>query len=819
MKIKSKLSVLLLTILLCCCAQLTWAEEESASSEDNYYQNASLLQYETALKKYSKNGLSAVDNCFSTKKIIWNPKEFYNTYMPGTLSKTAQPINTTIVTTVGIGITMGMTFNPAMFLSPATLIVSAARFYNMVDACSNTYVVAPHEYFNQQMGHTCEFVNGEMAYTQNSNLKPPLTTTDIPFFYHCDPTYDPITDSILDISTEEGAKMYGRTYGYMGSGSEYCAENFLPYAQRAVSEKLVGRIIVEQAPSIFPIFRLQYKDNCAPDGSRWRKNFSTRSNEISAGRGMVAGISTYSLTAFYKKFEDTGKIKMCVGTLYTLFPVRVACGYIAPPGDENVIDPRLKAYVQDTRCIYLIEPRKDLKQLGNVLPDIDQGGASRKAAKKFLQSDFHVTSTVVGCIKDMLIKIFIKTQQQGYVEKPFFQVVQERFKQIVLAVLVLYMTIVGLKLMTSGEQIKRSEMIMMIIKLALVAYFSIGDAFYRVEQNGTVTGLFPQLINVTDELANMFLEAQNSIQAVSQCTYNYNGNNLIGENLYTGATEKTVGFNGVKTTLWDLVDCKLINYFNAGSCDFTPRGMVLMWIVSIGFIGTTGFILSIVSLIYCTMLLFIIFKFTHIFILSLMIITVLIFLAPLFIPFALFEVTKGIFQKWMTTILGYLLYPALLFAFMALMFATFDQIYYGDLKVGNTNTTNFNLEQACNGVDSIYCYTMVGKITNSNDACDLSNNPAANWLSTQKVDYVGSFKTLTPSIAQGLVPIVLRLMLFALLFFLFLGSVSQFLAALLSIQSLDGMAKGSMNAFDIIGGAARMGASTAKTLFKKRGGE
>jgi type IV secretion system protein VirB6 len=195
-----------------------------------------------------------------------------------------------------------------------------------------------------------------------------------------------------------------------------------------------------------------------------------------------------------------------------------------------------------------------------------------------------------------------------------------------------------------------------------------------------------------------------------------------------------------------------------------------------------------------------------------MIITVLIFLAPLFIPFALFEVTKGIFQKWMTTIIGYLLYPALLFAFMALMFATFDQIYYGNLKIPNESVNNFNVKLACEGVDSIYCFTMADSISNSNDACDLTSNPAARWITKQKFSYIGSAKVLADGIADGLFPILLRLMLFAFLFFVFLGSVSRFMASLLSIQSLD-MAKGSINAFNVIGGAAEMGAGAMKKLF------
>ncbi len=774
------------------------------SFDEQYYRNNSLLNYETV----QKTRPNSPDYCFNTGKIVWNPFEYNTLYMPGTISKDNASSNTKIVNTAGFFVTMWLSTTPAFLFSPLFAAVSAVRFYNMIDACTNTYVVAPHEYFNQINGHKCELKDGVMQYVKQDDNKEPLTEQDMPFFYHCDPTYDPMTDSYIDLNTEMGVKLYGRTYGYMGANSEFCSSRMLPYVQDAVQKKLVGRIIVEQALGVISVLR-SFNDDCSPDSKRWRKAFSTRSGEIGATRGM------YTLTAYYKKFSEIGKIKMCVGTLYTLFPVRVACGNIAPPGDENNIDPRLKAYVQDTRCIYLIEPRKDLHTLGKSLPEIDESGASRRGAKLFLQSDFHVTSTVVGCIKDMLMKIFIKKNGgDNSTEKPFFQVVQERFKQIVLAVMVLYVSVVGLKIMSAAEQLKKNEVMMFLIKLSLVAYFAIGDGFYRVEPNGEVTGIFPQLMSVTDEIANMFLEAQNTVQSISHCKYQYKNKNLIGEHLYTGSLNKTVGFEGVKTTVWDLVDCKIISYFNAGSCDFTPRGMVAMWLVSIGFIGTTAFILSIVSLIYCMMLLFIIFEFTHIFILSAIIITILIFLSPLFIPFALFDVTKGIFQKWMTTILGYILYPALLFAFMALMLATFDQIYYGNLNIPVGQMNNFDIKKACEGVESIYCFTLSEHITHSNDACDLVTNPAAKWITTKKISYIGSAKVLVDGISDGLLPILLKLMLFAFLFYVFLGSVSRFMASLLSIQNLD-MAKGSMNALDTIKGAFGMGYSGAKKLFSR----
>jgi type IV secretion system protein VirB6 len=773
--------------------------------------NSSLLNYETYY-----NSTAAVDNCFSSGKIMVNSiSELDQTYMPGTITRNDKPPPAG-GTGWAIG-SMAATFTTMAFFitNPlgwaAGILVAGIELAVMIDACTNTYVVAPHEYFNRQDGKTCQIVDGVATYVQPNAL----TINDIPFFYHCDPMYDPIDKAsggtgTLSTKNDKDASFIGRTYGYMGAASQYCTGNLRTYGDRAKQQGLVGKIIVESAPWIS---RRSQEHNCSTQedtAGRWTSHF---------GPGEDHYVYPLKLYSYYKMFDKTGKIRMCVASIYTMLPVRIACGTIAPPGDENSVDPFLKAYVSDTRCAYLIQPRKDLQSLGASLSQTDQDGNSRKSVKLFLQSDFHFTSTVVGCLKDMITKIFIKAPSGGagtHGEKPFFQKVQERLKSIVLAILVLYVAFVGIKVMTSPEPPKRGEAIMMIIKFALVFYFAVGTGLYEVDEKGKVTGLFPQLINVTDELANMFLEAQNSNEGLGFCSYKYKGKNLLGENLYQGnGVTNTVGYEGVKLTFWDLVDCKLINYLNVGSCDYSASGLVIAWLVGVAFWVTGyGFLLSIASLVYCFLILLVIFRFAHIFILALITVTVLFFLAPIFIPFVLFEATKGIFDKWMKTILGYLLYPALLFAFLAIMLATMDSVYYGNFNKGVNNTKGqpINLKTACDKVDSIYCFIMSDIITNSNDACDLSPGTIANKevIYNQKVSYLGEKSVLKPDFAAGLFKIMLKLMLFAFLFYLFMGAVTSFLAALLAVQDIGGLAKGDINALGALGKIGSGAGSAAK---------
>ncbi|MCE2992742.1 MAG: type IV secretion system protein [Alphaproteobacteria bacterium] len=790
--------------------------------------NNSLLQYENWVKQQQDTAALGIpwDDCLSTGKIITNVQELNQTYIPSVITQDGYKIPdggaaTAVISSIGnfAGIGIATMVGAGIF----GLIFAGIEVLIMMDACTNSYVLAPHEYMNKLAfaeKAKCEYVqqssngkNADCGRVRYSNADEMLNAEQVPFYYHCDPFWDPISDKKLSEGNIEDQKIIGRTYGYMGSASQYCIGNMRRYGDIAQEKKLVGKVVAQSAGGL--IFRNVRGYGICDDNNRSGPTLIAPGEEQ-----YVYPIATF---AYYKFFSETGKIKICTASLRTILPVRLGCTTVAPPGDEDPIDPMLRAYVQGTRCAYLVGPRDDLHALGAALSETDEDGISRRSVKRFLQSEFHFTSTVVGCIKDMLVRIFVSKPEDTWNEKPFFQKVQERLKQIILAVLTLYVTLIGIKVITSPEPPKRPEIIMMVLKFALVFYFALGDAFYKTGPNGEVEGLYPQLISVTDELADMFMQAQNAGDYLGLCTYKYGNKNLLGENLYPGSGAiKTEGSrDGVKLTFWDLVDCKLINYLNAGSCDYTAGGLTMIWMVSVAFfVSGIGVLLALVSFIYCFMLLLVIFRYTHIYILSIIIVTVLLFLAPIFVCFALFEPTKAIFDKWMKVIFGYMIYPALLFAFLALMLATFDSIYYGDLKIDQTNINSqngpvaqgLNLKTACEGVNSIYCTLMAPMMADANDSCDLSYGALSNTYVTKKsIPFTGIYATLSEDTANEVLMPVLKIMLFALLFYLFMDTVSQFMAALLSIMDVGGMARGQINLANIAGGAMSSSAGAASS--------
>ena len=788
----------------------------------------SLLLYENFIQR---EGWWTIDNCFSSGKIVTDTSEFDTVCMPDFISSTSPPPSSNCTSKMSGNIATAAIIRGAF--AGLTLIAAPTELLIMTDVCTNGYVIEPYEYLNRLNNLTCTLNNGYVTYDPASGT--PLTASDVPFFYHCDPLYDPSTGQELALGSTDAnvAAKIGHTWGYMGTASQYCVGN----SKNNAAPALVGAVVFEMLPGASKVFGNFTYCQGANLGQSVNVNGSGNSRYTAILKPPVptdtGTLYAYiDVTAYYKYFPDIGKVQICVGSPYTLFPIRIGCGSVAPPGEDNDVDPFLVAYVSGTRCQYLISQRDDLNSLGNAMLGgangaVDETGANRTAVANFLASDLHITSTVVGCIKDMLQQIFIAAPSSiSGGPPPFFQVVQTRLKQIIFSVLVLYVSIVGIRIMTSPQPPQKAEFIMWIIKYGLVMYFALGDAFYATDSSGNVVGLYPQLLAVSDEIANLFLQAQNQYDPVGYCTYIMGNLNILGETMVNTSAfsnlTPTAGYDGIKMTVWDLVDCKLINYLNGGSCNYTIGGLTLVWVSSLSLFvsGGDGILLAIVTFTYCFLLLLVIFKFAHIFILAAIIITIMLFLAPIFVCFYLFEVTKGIFEKWMKVIFGYMLYPALLFAFLALMLATLDSIYYGPLNTtvdlqsingnpsGGTQLGQVSIQTMCSGVDSLFC-DINGASNFSAGLCEQPTSYLFNNMS-QSVSVQGvnkSFSALNTSSYTLFSKYMTKLMLFALLFYLFMNSASEFMAALLAVQPIS-MAKGGINALDILqkaGGAAASG--------------
>ena len=198
-----------------------------------------MVEYENKTRDGSA-WFSHMDNCFSSGKAVFQLSvgDFNNVSIPHYLSKNMTLKASTragwsMLATVGrayLYISMLTSFSVASIIG---LLAIGIEYLIMLDICTNAHIIAPHEYANLVLGHKCspknpsrgpvEFVKG------NSTMNTPLTAVDVPFFYHCDPMWDPDKGDgggTLEKGDKDYREKLDNTYGYMGAASPYCTNDF-----------------------------------------------------------------------------------------------------------------------------------------------------------------------------------------------------------------------------------------------------------------------------------------------------------------------------------------------------------------------------------------------------------------------------------------------------------------------------------------------------------------------------------------------------------------------------------------------------------------
>ncbi|OAM00201.1 type IV secretion system protein [Wolbachia endosymbiont of Dactylopius coccus] len=337
-----------------------------------------------------------------------------------------------------------------------------------------------------------------------------------------------------------------------------------------------------------------------------------------------------------------------------------------------------------------IDPKKDYKTIirekeeeGKIFVGYDNKGCFssyvseacyNQAGSKSL-APIPVTSMIVQCIKESLDNLVAgKGAPNG---ESFIFVAQKRLKNTVTAVLVLALILFSIKAMSGGVR-SPQEMYMLIIKFALVIYFTTGS---------TMSHYYGELTRLSNGLSEIVLKA--SSESKNICNYE------AGRDYEYMRHGKKISYSYLAP--WDRLDCRILFYLGAPLDGIGGKigtgGVVTLAILLgtapvllvagsvIGIIFAGGQILiALVAIFMAILLMMVILWLCYVFILSLVALSVIIILSPLFIPMVLFQHTKGYFDGWVRELITYSLYPVILFAFLSFMFIACDKIYYNNLN-------------------------------------------------------------------------------------------------------------------------------------------
>jgi type IV secretion system protein VirB6 len=466
---------------------------------------------------------------------------------------------------------------------------------------------------------------------------------------------------------------------------------------------------------------------------------------------------------------------------------------------------------------------------------INQSVCSNKTLSNSL-SLIPISSLVVECTKEMLKKVFIEpcttcslSGQNVSTEANIFPKFQASMRKTVRLALTLYVIFFGIRL-ALGQEVKKSDAFIFILKMALVIYFAVG--FY---DNSTNCGSTTR-DGLSQDLVPAFMGAVRSLTNVVHRAASSNGLCLYEKSDYAAAYEDLF--------LWDALDCRIGFYLG-----LDPNSMsraMQMYILKLILPALMAFQIAFIvfSICFAIFVLSITIYLVHVYILALFALTLVLYVGPIFIPMILFEQTRTHFDSWVKLLFAYTIQPAVIVAFLGLMLGVFDQVYYGSCEfkqielpasvaklVGiNKNLPFFIIKESTDPeCTSSFGYKMSTwraggnykeSVAESGENFDSSSASSTVESSVGVIETVSKplldFDTLSPAFAADMISGLLKLCLFAFLFYFASSQLSGFAADLTGANAIGEHAIKPMAAVD---GAIKLGKmALEKYLDSKTGG-
>jgi type IV secretory pathway VirB6-like protein len=291
-------------------------------------------------------------------------------------------------------------------------------------------------------------------------------------------------------------------------------------------------------------------------------------------------------------------------------------------------------------------------------------------------------------------------------KESFFQKIQNSLRTAIKMAMTIAVVIMGAGILFSGKIVEKKVLMMFVVKLSLVVYFALGTAWQDK--------FFEGISGTSMALATIFMvtdtDSSNNDNKKDGCQFpKYNA-------YYTGDNssykyQNPSYFKGQEyLAIWDTLDCKIARAIGFGSEVSVPNAFYI--IAASLFTGGFGFVLFTAGLIFVFFLIAITVRALHIFLISSTAIAIMVYVSPITITACLFKKTENIFKSWRTNLIGFVLQPIILFAFLGVFILIFDKVLIGDAtfkgdgknlpKTINCPKTIDNLRGKGNS-NSLYC--------------------------------------------------------------------------------------------------------------------
>lgn len=350
-------------------------------------------------------------------------------------------------------------------------------------------------------------------------------------------------------------------------------------------------------------------------------------------------------------------------------------------------------------------------------------------------SQKHFSAPIVQCVKETIENVFYNkaghTKCKNPLETPdtngncysagsiykkgdkvetmsFFAKIQEYAASGVRVLLLLSVMLTGFKVLAGKDSLfKKTEMMKYIVKVGLIMYFVTGQAWQNM--------FFEGIYRASDVVSGVLFKVtvNNNEDKRDGCQF---GSMINSKNEAITTTTYPAGKEYL--AIWDTMDCKIARYLGMGNNANVANLFKL--ILASYLTGTIGLWFSIMFSIFGVMLVIATIQMVHIFLMSSISIIIMVYISVITIPMALFEKTKGIFDKWFKNLIALSIQPIILCAYIGIFIAIFDNIMVGSaVFTGDPPERRIVCQDQCFDSSGVKKEVPTGKT--AFDICDFSS--------------------------------------------------------------------------------------------------
>ncbi len=270
-------------------------------------------------------------------------------------------------------------------------------------------------------------------------------------------------------------------------------------------------------------------------------------------------------------------------------------------------------------------------------------------------------------------------------DQSFLYTIQDHLKSAIKLVLTISIMMHGFRMLLTGKVLEHKELIMYVVKIAVVLFFATGNAWQSF--------FFDGIYNASSTFSTIVMNIKTSPLEVQRdgCQF---GKVSLPDGTKTVFSEYPAGKEYL--AVFDTFDCKIAKYLGFGPSATIATFAKLILPALLTPVGMIGIYFAVLTMMFAFFMIVAGIRALHIFLTSAVAIILLVYISPITITASLLDKTKNIFKAWLSQLIGYSLQPIILFAYLGFFITIFETLVTGSATYsGNAPTKELVCDKIC----------------------------------------------------------------------------------------------------------------------------